>query len=72
MKYAQDEGVDWGALTKGWANYMAEDVFRLDACLFCASLQPGPYSAWEKGKLFQLPDWAGYIMGSDEVIFFRF
>ncbi|CAD7975525.1 unnamed protein product [Amoebophrya sp. A25] len=36
IKFSQDRGVDWGALTKAFANLMVEDVFRVDAALFLA------------------------------------
>ena len=36
VKFTQDRGVDWGALTKAFANLLAADVFRADSGLFRA------------------------------------
>jgi hypothetical protein len=67
IKYGQDEGVDWGALTKGWANMMASDVFRHDSALFAAALSPGTDKQSELSTLpfFFMPDWCSRITGSD-------
>eukprot|EP00392_Amoebophrya_sp_AT5.2_P008004 g8023.t1 len=34
VRFVQDKGVDWGALTKAFATFLVEDVFRTDAALF--------------------------------------
>lgn len=34
IRYLQDEGVDWGALTKGWADYLATEMLHLETGLF--------------------------------------
>lgn len=42
IKYMQDEGVDWGALTKGWADYLVNDIMNVEAGLFNPQLDaPG-------------------------------
>jgi len=62
-----------GALTKGWANMMASDVFRPDSALFCPQLNPGQEKDISVSQFFFMPDWAARQLGStnDEIRLFH-
>ncbi|CAD7949935.1 unnamed protein product [Amoebophrya sp. A120] len=57
IRFTQDSGVDWGALTKAFAKFLVEDLFRIDAGLFfTASVESGcsncPTADWVSEKVF--------------------
>lgn len=57
IRFPQDAGIDWGALTKTWANMLAEDMLRPDSGLFMPALTPGGSDDVAITNGYLMPDW---------------
>ncbi|CAD7957501.1 unnamed protein product [Amoebophrya sp. A25] len=65
IKFRQDVGIDWGAVTKSWANLLCGEMFHPEAGLMVSGLSPDDLSSGEnlKSSGFFLPDWASRRLG---------
>eukprot|EP00397_Hematodinium_sp_SG-2012_P002519 GEMP01002526.1.p1 GENE.GEMP01002526.1~~GEMP01002526.1.p1 ORF type:complete len:1175 (+),score=189.51 GEMP01002526.1:145-3669(+) len=63
IKFEQDSGVDWGAVTKVWCNLMTADIFRVDTGLFVPGTVPGAEVRDLSTRGYLMPDWASEKVG---------
>ncbi|CAD7949003.1 unnamed protein product [Amoebophrya sp. A120] len=67
IKFRQDRGIDWGAVTKSWANLLCAQIFHPDSGLLTSGLSPSVENSTEDLKCsgFFLPDWAALRLGRE-------
>jgi len=63
IKFEQDVGVDWGAVTKVWCNLMSADIFRTETGLFVPGTVPGAEVRDLSTRGYLMPDWASRKLG---------
>jgi len=63
IKFEQDSGVDWGAVTKVWCNFVTADTFRSETGLFCPGTVPGVEVRDLSTRGYLMPDWASKMIG---------
>lgn len=63
IKFEQDSGVDWGAVTKVWCNLMTADIFRPETGLFVLGTVPGAEVRDLSTRGYLMPDWAAQKLG---------
>ncbi|CAD7940648.1 unnamed protein product [Amoebophrya sp. A25] len=67
--YIGDSGMDWGALTKGWIQFLAKDLLQLESGLFRSGVTVSPSSPSSTSAgcaLWLMPDFAHRLMGNPD------
>lgn len=62
IKFEQDLGVDWGAVTKVWCNMFTAEMFRTETGLFCLGTVPGVQISDLSTRGYIMPDWASNML----------